>query len=333
MMKCAKLLVGLLFFLSGADVSYAADLSVRPFLIDREVVGRDYVTETVALTNETDRKLIVFATVNEISVDSDGTIKEFISPIMTDRTNTITSWVEISRGRIELEPRETKTVPLSFRIHPNPVPGEYHAFIGFVPASKRPAAERIAEAGDADGVIVKLSIADKSQEFLRISGFLIDRFVTKDEQRKVAIEVENLGDVPATPVGEIIFFDSAGQEVVAVPVNSEATAIAPGEKHTLESIIPFEDKLGRYKANLSLQYGTKQRATIYDTAQFYMMPFHIMIFILALVVLVSLGLAFLLRRAFREHNEDVEGTSLPMYVRSGHNPNPKHHDIDLSKKI
>src|SRR6056297_3143851 len=79
----------------------AADLSIRPFLIDVTMVPRESTTETIVIENNySDRKATVYATVNEITVGTDGAIKEFMTPVMTDRTNTVTSWIEIQRGRI-----------------------------------------------------------------------------------------------------------------------------------------------------------------------------------------------------------------------------------------
>lgn len=327
------LLKSLVYVMLCAPVfAFASDVEVRPFLIDRTVEGRDYISEEIVITNNKNHRLNVYATVNEITVDQVGEIKSFVAPIMTDRTNTVTSWAEITRGRIEIEPGETAAVPLSFRIHPSVEPGEYHVFIGFVPASKRYQAEAAAMAGDAEGVIVKLTVEDERSEYLRIAGFVIDRFVTNEEDRRVSIELENLGEVTAAPEGEIIFFNSTGEEINAVPVNTENLRIPPGETVTITSEIPFGNELGRFKANLSLQYGEKQKASLYDTTQFFMMPLHIMLLMLLVAILVSIFIFLLLHKALVVKEEHEDGIDLPFMVKEGHDPQPKDHDIDLSNK-
>jgi hypothetical protein len=331
-MRCKELLFGISLLLAVPTmVVEASDITVRPFLIDRTVEARQFLEEDVTLVNNTTRRLNVYATVNEITVDSQGEIKSFESPIMSDRTNTPTSWVEIRRGRIEIEPGETATVPLGFRIHPNAEPGEYHMFIGFGVASKRFQAEQAAMAGNVDGIIVKLTIEDDSVEFLRISGFLIDRFVTGGDDNVVSIELENLGDVEAVPEGEVIFFTSTGQELNAIPLNTDKIRIPPGDTVTITSEIPFTNKLGRFKANLSLQYGQNQRATLYDTTQFFMMPFHIVTLMFVTAVLLSTLIFFLLHRALVYREELADSHELPFVVRDGHDSEPKDHDIDLSQ--
>lgn len=310
----------------------AGEFTIRPFLIDKTVVPRDVVTETIKLTNDaTHRKYVIFATVNEITVDTEGLIKEFVTPVMTDRTVTPTSWVEVKRGRIEIPPGEEREVPLTLRIHPDAEPGEYHLFVGFVPARNRPIAEDIAMAGEADGVVMKITVADQRQETMRISRFLIDRFITTDDKRQIDVEIQNLGDISSAPMGEIIFYDNRGVEVMAVPFNESAEAIAPGEKKVLSGTVPLEADLGRYKANLALQYGEKQRAALYDTTSFYMIPLPILIGILLTIIIISTLIAVLFRRAFAQSGFHDEPDEVTMFVRDGHDGTPQDHDIDLKK--
>ncbi len=317
-------------FASLAQPVQASEVTIRPFLIDETLKPREDVENIVAITNDYEfRKAVLYATVNEISIDSSGAIKEFVTPVMTDRTVTVTSWVEVSRGRIEVDPGGSTEVPIRLKIHPFAEPGEYHVFVGFVQAPNRPAAEAIAMAGDAKGVIVKVTVADEREDSMRIVGFIIDRFVTGDDKRVIDIEVENLGDIPSAPVGEIIFYDSRGIEVTTVPVNTAGDIVAPGERMVLKSIIPLDDGLGRFKANVQLKYGENQKASIYDTTFFYMMPIHLLLLIFGGVLLVVLFVALLFRRAFVTHDDEDECDEVTMYVRDGHGAEPKDHDINL----
>tara|TARA_B100000508_G_scaffold120126_2_gene101107 strand:- start:2354 stop:3373 length:1020 start_codon:yes stop_codon:yes gene_type:complete len=332
--RFAALLSSLFLLAVLPSIASAGEYTVRPFLIDVTAAPRDIITETVKLTNEsTYRKYVVYATVNEITVDTEGEIFAFMEPVTTDRTNTVTSWIEVKRGRIEIPPGEEREVPITFRINPFAQHGEYHAFVGFVPAANRPTAEKIAMDGEADGVVVKITIDDEREDSMRIGSFSIDRFVTDEDSREVEIEVENLGEIKSAPQGEIVFYDSRGEELTAVSVNTEGVEVAPGETKTLTTTIPDVSGLGRYKANLSLKYGENQKAALYDTTFFYMMPFHLMLIVLFSVVLVSLFVTYLFKRTFMDaqyQHDEVEDVA--MYVRDGHDPKPQDHDIDLSKK-
>lgn len=310
---------------------WAGEYSVRPFLIDKTAQPRDVISETVLLTNDSDyRKYVVYATVNEISVDTEGEIKEFVSPVMTDRTNTVTSWIEVKRGRLEIDPGDNLEVPLTLRINPYAKPGVYHAFVGFVPAPNRPAAEAIAMKGEADGVIVKITIADKREDNMKISGFLINRFITGDDNREVDVVIENTGDIASAPEGEIIFYNSRGVEIDSSPFNTEGIAIPPGETVTLKSVVPVDDTLGRFKANISLRYGENQRASLYDTTYFYLLPLHYLLIIFGVILVGAFIITMLFKRAFiSEHGDEENDGMVTMYVKEGHEPNPQEHDIDL----
>lgn len=312
------------------NISVASMVTIRPFLIDEVLTPRGEVTQTVTIKSDyADRKTIMYATVNEISLDEKGEIKEFVSPVMTDRTNTITSWIEVTRARIIVMPGETVEIPVSIRTHPQAEPGEYHAFIGFVEASNQPEAEAIAMAGEAKGVVVKIVVSDEREDSMKISSFNVERFVTDDESRIINIEIQNTGDIASIPQGEIIFYDSRGVEVISSPVNTSDTVISPGETVTLTNEVPFSNKIGRFKANINLTYGENQKASLFDTTYFYLMPFHLLLLIFGAVLVVAVLTALLFRRVFTSHEVDTDYNDVTMYVRDGHSQEPKDHDIDL----
>lgn len=318
----------------GPVVATGEEINLRPFLIDVELEPREQVTREVTISSEyPHRKAIIFATVNEISLDDDGEIKAFQSPIGSDRASAVTSWIEVTRGRIEVSAGETVTVPLTIAAHPYAKPGEYHAFIGFVEAPNRPVAERTALAGDADGVVLKVTVPDDRISALRLQQFDIERFVTADRNREIAVTLENTGDLPATPSGEIIFYDTRGVEVTAVPVNHSGITIQPGEARELITQVPIEQGMGRYKANISLAHTPQQTASIYDTAFFYYISPAVLFSILGGILLATALIVWLFRRTLLTEAEDDEhGNDVLLFVRDGVAAEPKDHDIDLKTK-
>lgn len=314
------------------QISLAEGLSVRPFLIDKSMSPRESATETIKIKSDYPyRKAIVFATVNEITVGTDGDIKEFISPVMTDRKTTVTSWIEIQRGRIEVPAGEEVEVPLTINVHPYAEPGEYHVFIGLVESKKRDAAEKIALAGEADGVIVKVTIEDERVESMRVASMQVDRFVTDPDTQNILVTVENPGELTSAPSGELVFYNSRGIEIAATRVNEEGATVPPGGERTFAVKVPFENDIGRFKANLNLQYGANQAASLYDTTSFFMVPLWYLILFGVGVLLLIVLFTILFRRAMVATQPSEHGDEVVMYVRDGHNPNPQDHDIDLSK--
>lgn len=322
----------LLVLMLGVSLpAFAAVVEVSPLIVDLEMQTRESATRTITLKNTTESKLALYATVNEVAVDTTGKIQEYVEPFYTDRSESITSWVEITRARIELLPGEVKEVPLTVKINPYVKPGDYHAFIGFAQASKRYEAEAAALRGDADGVVLKVAFKEKKDELLHISNFSIKRFVIAESHRGATLSINNPGKQAATPTGEIIFYNSRGEEVGSAPVNTEKMEVPPGESRDFSVQIPFYNELGRYKANATLSYGEDSRSTIFDTTQFFMIPWPVVIGIIVTIVFLSLIVTYLLRRSLRDELHDEDGLEVPLHVRENREHSIKDHDIDLTK--
>ena len=312
-------------------VASATSYSVTPLVIERDVEARDMLEESVKVTNTGTVPVKIFPSVNAITLGEDGSIVAFESPVMTDQTTNVASWLAISRARIELAPGETKRIPLSITIHPQAVPGEYYAFIGFGNGDKRDEAEAAVLRGAAPGVTVRLAIADKKNEYLRLHGFTIDRYVTNPADTSLSYELENIGDTAVTPQGEIIIYDVRGKEVAAVPVNPDARVLGAGERVAFTSALPGTTLYGRHKAFLNLEYGTLQRANLYDTTFFTVVPvtYLIGIFLVILLMALVLTVLYIFRERKRHH---VDDESVAMYIRSGVHSDLKDHDVNLKHK-
>ena len=311
-------------------LSHAAPAyTVTPLVIDEAVEARDIKTFDITLTNIGTQQVTVFPSVNNISLSSGGTIEEFIQPVMDDRTRSLTAWTEINRLGISLAVGESKTILLTLRINPNPVPGTYHEFIGFGYGRNRDEAEAQVRTGQAPGTVVTVTVEDNTVSFLKLSKFIVKRFIMGGENQAAVYTFSNPGDEVVTPRGEIIFFNSSGEEVGSIAVNSENMEIAPGEAYTFTGEVPTDGLFGKYKAFLSVEYGNRERGAVQDTSFFYVFPLQYMLAILAfLVALASFGAWHTHRKYFDEQPDDsVRLTLHRRDTMSG----PRPHDLDLTK--
>lgn len=314
----------------------ASDFAVTPLLFDYELEERSIVTETITLTNNTDYRVIrLYASVNEITVGSGGEIKEFVTPSMTDQTNTVTSWIEFSRARIQLQPGETIEFPVTIRINPNAQPGRYHAFIGFADAQNRDEAEAKIKLGQGQGVLVKISLDEKRRDFLRLANFFINRFIVNEDNNALRYEITNPSDKPIAPTGEVIFYDARGNEVAATPVNPNQQSIDPGQTLMFEDSVPITDRVGRHKAFLSVEYGDNQLASVHDTTFFYMVPLKQLLFLFVIIMTIAVVVATIIHRRYLSPTEVTElddAEAVALFQRSGVTTPAADHDIDLRSK-
>lgn len=317
-------------FLSITNLTNAQPHTVSPLIIEETVAPRDIFQQDIKITNLAEHKIRVYPTVNEIVIGEGNEIKEFITPVMSDRTTTPTSWIEVNRGRVEINPRETVKVPVTFKIHPDAVPGKYYVFLGFPNSANRPEAEARVMNGLSEGVIVRLDIPDKNKELLRLEKFTAERFVYNDEGKSISITLANTGDGPTTPKGEIIFYDQRGNEVSSLAFNTESQAVEPGKESVFSLPIPDDLKIGKHKALLNLTYGANQTATIYDTTFFTVVPIVWLLSIFGSLLLTTILLALKYHKSLQRRDQIASGDGeVQMYVRQHQTRNETEHDIKL----
>jgi hypothetical protein len=331
-MKSKIFLVVLCLLIVLPQAVVSANYSVAPLIVDIEAKPHDTFTRTITLNNYFDRPVRLYASVNEIVLGDTNEIKSFVPASMSNRTTAVTSWLEITRGRIDLAAGEAKEVPLTIRVNQNTPPGTYHAFVGFAAGSNRDIAEAKVLEGQGMGTVVRIVVGTKQQEFLRLVSFTTDRFSFSPDAGKIKYTLQNTGDVPLSPSGDVIIYDSRGRELTTVSLEGASGAsIAPGEQVTYEKELPFLNRLGKNKAYLSLEYGVQNRAALYDTNFYYSIPWFYLVIIMLLLALVLTILVILLRRNMMRSSyaEDPEAQDVPMFVGKKREHNEYEHDINL----
>jgi len=324
--------VCLLFFTSPL---YAATHTVSPLILDYTSEPRDILTEEITITNNTGAILQLFPTVNNITVGTEGGVVVFLPPSMSDRTSSLTSWMDITRAPMELTVGEVRKVPLTITVNPNAQSGVYHAVVSFPTGANRDEAERTVLAGGVPGVMVNLSIADKRIEAVSLGKFHIKTFVTKPEADNVVILVQNTGDTDIIPKGDVILYNKRGNEVASLPVNPSGEAVRAGAETTFTSSVPMDGLMGKYKAHLSLNYGTVKINTLQDTVYFYILPWKklLIMFAILLVATIAIVLFFHYRsKRLYEDDDDFDSDVLPLTLRDSRSES-KSHDIDMKKML
>lgn len=334
MVKLLHLFLGIVLLITPLAEALAANFTVSPLMVDVEAEVRDAFTRDITLTNTHTTHQRLFASVHEITLGEESEIKSFIPASMSDRAVAVTSWIEISRARIDLQPGESTSLPLIIRVNHNTPPGLYHAYIGFAQGRNRDEAEASVLAGTGTGVIVRIAVGGPQEEFLKLVTFTTDRFSILPGDGAVSYTLENSGDVPLTPSGDIIIYDGRGRELTSLSVNDaeEPIVLAPGEKREFSASIPFIERLGRHKAYLSVEYGSTSRAALYDTNFYYSIPWYYLLIIGLLLLTVLVSLILLVRRNAGEMvYEEPEAHDVPLFVGRNREHNQYEHDINLKK--
>ena len=307
---------------------YAAH-TVRPLVADFALEPRGIANQTITIENNSTQQARVYATVNAVALDGTGAITEFVPRGQANDVATVTSWLEISRGRIVIPPGERHEIPLRVQVHPNAEPGIYHAFIGFPRARNRDEAQALVMAGQAPGMTVRIEVDDGRQAFLRLEQFATERIVIDPKQSVFTYTIANPGDIPLAPQGELIVYDGRGREIGAIPVNPEHELIAPGNTVTFTSALPAGGGLGRHRALLSLTYGEGQRASITDTIFFHQLPLPQLIMIFLVCLAVATLVAYWVHRRYSPVELEEEYAAVRLTRRDQVRSVDAEHDVDL----
>lgn len=318
------------FFFSVPATAMAA-YSVSPLVVNVEAKQRDVIRKKIILTNEGPAPITVYPSVNNISLTDGGTVEKFLSPAVSDRSTSLASWIEINRSGKHLMPGEAHEYELTLRINPTAKAGTYNAIIGFGSGRNDQIAKAQVAANNAPRVIVTVTIVEEKNELLKLSRFIVDKFITSGENQAAVYTIKNPGDESLVPEGEIIFYNSRGEEVGSVPVNTEGATIDPGSEKQFNATVPSEGLFGKYKAFLSVEYGNAQLASVQDTAYFYVFPFMKVLLIFGAVVLVVVVGSFFLHKRYFGDVEEEESEQLSFHIRDSLSGECEH-DINLKKQ-
>lgn len=319
------------FLLGGSQVYAAVEYTVTPRVIDVSAVARDIIPRTITITNNANYTTSIFPSVNEIALDAGGDITEFKGPTMVDRTAAITSWLEVPRKEINIPQGGSYELPITIRMNPNTVAGEYHALIGFGSGRNRDEAERLVKEGRAPSVVVTIRVEDTSVERMDLKGFTIEKFITSSHNQAASYTLTNPGDTTVVPQGEIVFYDSNGKEVASVPANPENITLEPGEEIQMNATVPTKGLIGRHKGFLNVNYGSAQVAAVYDTAFFYVLPWQKLLVVFGIVLAFALLVTFYVYRRYGiegDFDDDVHHLQFRFKEEASAD---KDHDINLKK--
>lgn len=291
--KCSRLFALFAIFLFAFSPCFLPRLvfaapgdvfSVSPLIFDEKAKPRDILKESIGVMNNADHSINLYAFVN--NVDPTDGIEGFQSASEADLGKSLANWIEISRGAIDLMPGEKREIPLLIQMNLRATPGIYHAFISFAEGSTRNEAERNMKEGAS--VAINVEILDDAKEALELKSFISsDTFVT-GKKASFSYDIQNIGNRPVMPRGQVRIFNRSGEEVVALDVNQQGMMLDPNISGQLASAWDAGSRFGRYKAMLDVEYGDKQRGTLQDTVFFWLIPWKEMF-----AVFLSLGVVVL----------------------------------------
>lgn len=268
------------------------------------------------------------------------------TPTFVTAKDDLGTWMEVSPS-LTLAPRQSKVVPIKITIPKDAGAGGHFAaiFWGTTPTVSAPGGVAI---GAKTGMLVLLRVNGAVNE----KGGILE-FGTKNKQTfYTALPVsfyyrfQNSGGDRIKPTGNIVFKNIIGLTAAKISGNPVEGNVLPNSIRKFETIwqgkdgsIPPKNQgnfftkvgyewnnfaFGRYNAELSLNYGTRNEVAM-ASFSFWVFPWHLTIFLIVLLVLVL----FIGRAVIRRYNNWVILKAKEMIERD----QKTHGELHSDKKV
>ncbi len=254
----------LLSFVHEAD----AQIRLHPSVINETAKVRDGFDFTITVENETRSNIRVYPIVFDITPDEGR-----IFPQADPETNSLGSWIEISRNRIELGPGDEEEIPMTLRVDSKARPGSHNAVVVFAQGNTLDLAERNALRFSYPEVLINITVEEDIVERLQLLGFYHEKESFWDSSVDFFLNIENIGNTELKPKGLLVIYKSKqGKELESLIINEDGRMISPGSQELFENEWRSKGSFGQHKAVLMMEYGDETKRDIYDTVYFWVVP-------------------------------------------------------------
>lgn len=305
MKKVAIAIIAILggLFLAGQALA----LTISPPRLELTANPGQQTSATIKLINETDKEAVFYSSAaNFTAAEGQEGVPKFYE--LEEGEDGLAKWFDIEKGPIAIGASETREISFIINVPANADPGGHYAALFFGNEPPGSSGSNVSVAGKI-GVLVLLRVSGEIKEGGNLAEFRLKDAKASYDHLPVGFSAlfENSGNIHLKPQGEITITNLLGMVSEKIPVNKEEIAggrnVLPGTSRHLEAFWtrgPIEikdsglaDKLknemsnfafGRYKASLSLGYGSQGKKAE-SSLIFWVFPWHL---ILALAILAAI---------------------------------------------
>ena len=303
------LLVGLVSPITRAQTDVSQGIQVSPVVIDLNgEKSKDY-TLKVTVTNITAGRMELTTTVNDFVSDGETGNPKVITDDADTTGYSLKSWVKLPEA-FTLQSKESKTIDVRVAIPASAEPGGHYGVIRFS-----------GRAPGQDAAQVSLNASVGVLLLTRVDGPITENLIVQSIETKkngknkslvttgpidIVTRIKNDGNVHVKPIGTLTVKNTFGKVVGSYPFGSETKNILPDSTRAFEQTFDKRWMFGRYNVELQAVYGT-QGGVVQSSTSFWVIPFPLIFFVLALGIVLFFGLRFLMRRynkrVIRKHQQ------------------------------
>jgi hypothetical protein len=304
--------LGLSLFAAGtsnAQTGSGQALEISPPLLTLESDPGKTLKATILIRNVSKTDLVVTGEANDfVANGEDGTPKVLLDPTETSPYS-IKDWIS-TPTKLTLVPKEIKSMNITINVPADASPGGHYGVIRFTGTPP-----------NLEGQGVSLSASLGSLVFMRVNGDItenmsVEQFsVSKDGKKGSFFEspplkfeqvIKNSGNIHERPGGAVTITNMFNKPVTTFSYNPDSRYILPGSSRHFEQTVDKKELggkrlFGKYTAKLTVTYGEKNDKTTTSTITFWVIPWKIILIVIAVLIAGF----FLIRYAIKRYNRAV----------------------------
>ncbi len=311
-MKTKKIFVLFTALLLGALLLPLAGnaVTVSPPIIELDAAKGDVINQSLKVRNESNTSVTYYLTAERFVAGGEAGAPEFVGEDIG-----LSTWIKFPYENISIPAGETIEVPFSIVVPNYAAPGGHYAaiFLSTTPPEAQTGGSQVAIASRI-GTLVLVRIQGEIKESANLAEFntAADNYASLPVDFNV--RVENTGNVHLKPRGTVLIKNMFGSVAGSVAVNEIGGNVLPEQIRKFEAswvknpnevgATSFWGKyrqqkenyaFGRYKAELTLNYGTAGKI-LTATTSFWVIPWHIIFVNLVILVIIVIILYYLIKR-------------------------------------
>jgi len=257
--------------------------------------------EKIKIRNVSDTTQTFYPEVFDFKPAGETGTPQFLTGIEDESyTYSLASWINISREGITLKPNESAALNFTINVPKTAEAGGRYAGILFGTTPSKAEGAQVAISNKV-GALVLVRVAGDAKELANLKEFSSPKNFYEYGPVDFVVRVENAGNVHVVPKGTIEIKDTFGKKVSSLAVNEGNGNVLPDSIRRFDKengVLTWKPQgftLGRYSANLLLNYGSPAKQ-LSATLTFWIVPWKLLLVILLAIIVLILLLVFLIKK-------------------------------------
>ncbi len=276
-------------------------LSVSPTIFEMTANPEQRWDSSLRIINVNPFDLTVYAEVMNFKPLGEKGASQFIPIDPSSSEGTFAEWIKVQSGPIVVPAEQTLQIPIAIELPSDVPPGGHYAaiLVGTKPPDDTEGKSQVSTAQVVSSLLF-LRVSGDITESGRIRAFRGADSILSKPETTFELRFENLGNVHLQPQGEIRIKNMWGQERGIIPVNQQTLFGNVLRESTRNFSFAWTSEwsiadIGRYTAEATLAYGEDGRQFTSAEANFWVIPWKILLSIVLGIIAVVMFVSWLIR--------------------------------------